>query len=65
MNGRAAAKDYDAYSKESKAWGPVDLGVFEPKDGRMVLRFEVVGASPESRGTKAYFGLDCVVLSPP
>jgi len=65
VNGKSAAKDYDAYSKESKAWGPVDLGVFEPKDGRMVLRVEVVGANPESRGTKAYFGLDCVVLSPP
>jgi len=65
INGKAAAKDYDAYSKESKAWGPVDLGVFEPKDGRMILRVEVVGASPESRGTKAYFGLDCVVLSAP
>jgi len=65
VNGKAAAKDYDAYSKESKAWGPVDLGVFEPKDGRMVLRAEVVGASPESRGTKSYFGLDCVVLSAP
>ena len=65
VNGKAAAKDYDAYSKEAKAWGPVDLGVFEPKDGRMVLRVEVVGANPESRGTKAYFGLDCVVLSAP
>ncbi|MCX5683971.1 MAG: DUF2961 domain-containing protein [Planctomycetota bacterium] len=65
VNGKAAAKDYDAYAKEAKAWGPVDLGVFEPQDGRMVLRIEVVGANPESRGTKAYFGLDCVVLSPP
>ena len=65
INGKAAEKDQDAYSKESVAWGPVDLGVFEPKDGRMVLRVEVVGANPESKGTKSYFGLDCVVLSKP
>jgi hypothetical protein len=65
VNGKAAAKDYDAFSKEAKAWGPVDMGVFEPKDGKMVLRIEVVGANPESRGTKSYFGLDCVVLSAP
>jgi hypothetical protein len=65
INGKAAAKDYDAYSKEAKAGGPVDLGVFEPKDGRMVLRVEVVGANPESKGTKSFFGLDCVVLSAP
>jgi hypothetical protein len=65
VNGKAAAKDYDAYSKEPRAWGPVDLGVFEPKDGRMVLRVEVVGANPESKGAKSYFGLDCVVLSAP
>jgi len=31
----------------------------------MILRIEVVGANPESRGTKAYFGLDCVVFSQP
>ena len=65
VNGKAAAKDYDAYSKEAKAWGPVELGVFEPKDGRMILRVEVVGANTESKGTKSYFGLDCVVLSAP
>jgi hypothetical protein len=65
INGKPAAKDYDAYSKEAKAWGPVELGIFEPKDGKMILRVEVVGANPESKGTKSYFGLDCVVLSAP
>jgi hypothetical protein len=65
VNGKAAAKDCDAYSKEARAWGPVELGVFEPKGGRMVLRVEVVGANAESKGTKSYFGLDCVVLSAP
>jgi hypothetical protein len=65
INGKRAEKDFDAYTKESRASGPIGLGVFEPKDGRMVLRVEVVGANPASRGTKAYFGLDCVVLSKP
>jgi hypothetical protein len=47
------------------ASGPIDVGVFEPKDGRMVLRVEVVGANPAATGTKSYFGLDAVVLSNP
>jgi hypothetical protein len=65
INGKAAEKDYDAYGKDPAAGGPVDLGVFEPKDGRMILRVEVVGANPASKGTQSYFGLDCVVLSKP
>ena len=65
INGKAAEKDYDAYGKDPAASGPVDLGVFEPKDGRMILRVEVVGANPASKGTQSYFGLDCVVLSKP
>jgi hypothetical protein len=65
INGKPAAKEWDACTKESRASGPIELGVFEPKDGQMVLRVEVVGANPASKGTKSYFGLDCVVLSKP
>jgi hypothetical protein len=65
INGKPAEKECDACTKESRASGPIELGVFEPKDGQMVLRVEVVGANPASRGTKSYFGLDCVVLSKP
>ena len=65
INGKAAAKDYDAYSGQSMASGPIDVGVFEPKDGQMVLRVEVVGANPAATGTKSFFGLDAVVLSKP
>ena len=65
INGNPAAKDFDAYSKQSMASGPIDVGVFEPKDGEMVLRVEVVGANPDATGTKSYFGLDGVVLSKP
>ena len=65
VNGKAAAKDYDAYSGQSMASGPIDVGVFEPKDGQMVLRVEVVGANTDARGTKSFFGLDAVMLSKP
>ena len=65
IDGKAAGKDYDAYSKTSMASGPIDLGVFEPKDGQMTLRVEVVGANPAATGTKSYFGLDAVVPSAP
>ena len=47
------------------ASGPIELGVFEPKDGQFILRIEVVGANAASKGTKSYFGLDCVTLSKP
>ena len=65
IDGKAVAKDYDAYSGQSMASGPIDVGVFEPKDGQMVLRVEVVGANPAATGTKSFFGLDAVVLSKP
>jgi len=65
INGKPAEKEWDACTKESRASGPIELGVFEPRDGQMVLRVEVVGANPASKGTKSYFGLDCVVLSKP
>jgi hypothetical protein len=65
INDKPAEKEWDACTKESRASGPIELGVFEPKDGQMVLRVEVVGANPASKGTKSYFGLDCVVLSKP
>ncbi|MBE3071050.1 MAG: DUF2961 domain-containing protein [Planctomycetes bacterium] len=65
INGQPAGKDYDAYAAKSRADGPVDLGTFEPKDGQMVLRVEVVGANAAAKGTKSFFGLDCVVLSGP
>ncbi len=64
VNGKPAGKDYDAFSAEAVSAGPVDLEVFEPQNGEMVLRVEVVGANAASRGTKSFFGLDCVVLSP-
>ena len=63
VNGQAAGKDYDAFSASSVLSGPIELGTFKPKDGRFILRVEVVGANPAARGNKAYFGLDAVTLT--
>jgi len=65
VNGKRAEKDFDGYNAQPVLSGPIALGVFEPKDGQFVLRVEVVGTNPASRGPKYYFGLDAVVLSAP
>jgi len=60
-------KDMDLFSGAhgvAVPTGPIELGVFEPRDGRLVLRAEVVGANEKSEGTRSFFGLDCVVLTP-
>ena len=65
VNGTAVERPFDGFSVKSVVSGPIDLGVFEPKDGRFVLRAEVIGSNPASRGPKYYFGLDCVILAVP
>ncbi len=65
VNGRPAGKDYDAYSPRVILSGPIELGVFEPQDGKFMLRVEVVGANPESKNSKSYFGLDAITASAP
>jgi len=67
INGRTAGAPVDFFSGKQgvcKASGPIDLGTFTPVNGRLVLRAEVVDGNPEAVGTKAFFGLDCVVLEP-
>ncbi len=65
VNGKPVEKPFDGYAPEPALSGPVELGVFEPKDGRFVLRVEVAGCNPASRGPKFFFGLDAAVLSAP
>jgi hypothetical protein len=65
VNGQRAGKDYDSYSPTVILSGPIDLGTFEPKDGKFVLRVEVVGGNSESKNSKSYFGLDAVTLTAP
>lgn len=68
INGKGAGKPIDLCTgQEDKCIpsGPIELGVFEPKNGKLTLRAQVVGANPKSQGTRSFFGLDCVVLSAP
>lgn len=67
VNGQKAGKDTDLFSGgqgRCAPGAPVDLGVFAPRDGKLTLRAEVVGANPGALGSKSYLGLDCVVLTP-
>ena len=64
INGQPAEKDYDAYAPEPVASGPIELGTFTPKDGKFLLRAEVVGSNKAAKGAGCFFGLDCVVLQP-
>jgi hypothetical protein len=62
INGKASGKNYDAYAPAAIASGPIQLGTFQPVDGKLRMRVEVVGANVDSKGPRYYFGLDCVVL---
>jgi hypothetical protein len=65
VNGQRAGKDFDSYSPKVVLSGPIDLGTFEPKDGKFILRVEVVGGNPESKNSRSYFGLDALTLGAP
>ena len=65
VNGQAVAKaPLDLYGDKPSPTGSIHLGIFEPKDGKFILRAEVVGANPESTGPRFYFGLDAVAFKP-
>lgn len=67
VNGVRAGGGVDLFSGERGrcvASGPIDLGAFTPHDGTLVLRAEVVGGHERSEGSKSFFGLDCVILTP-
>lgn len=62
VNGSKVDPDWDAYAPQPVLTGPMGLGTFAPKDGKIIMRVEVTGANPAAKATKAFFGLDCVVL---
>jgi len=67
INKKKAGKDLDlfnAFAHEVAATGPINLGVFEVQDKKMILKAEVVGGHPRSEGSKSFFGLDCIKLIP-
>ena len=57
-------KVVDLWSDTPVASGPLDLGVFRIPSGHFAVRAEIVGANARARGSKAFFGLDCMVLEP-
>lgn len=62
VNGRPAGKDVDFYHPEAMLAEPVDLGTFQAHDGKLLLRAEVTGTNPASRGPRFYHGFDCVEI---
>lgn len=62
VNGQPAGKEVDFYHPEATLAEPVDLGECQAQDGKLLLRAEVIGANPASRGPRFYCGFDCVEL---
>ena len=44
VNGKAAKTTFDGYAEKPTPTGPINLGVHEPKDGKFILRAEVIGS---------------------
>jgi hypothetical protein len=68
VNGERAGGDVDLFNAADRAvaaTGPIDLGIRGPRNGRYVLRVEVVGSNARSEKPGTFFGVDCVVLSAP
>ncbi len=63
VNGKPVGEDIDLYAPQPVT-EDVQLGRAVPVDNRIVLRMELVGKSPKSRGAKTYMGLDCIVVKP-
>ncbi len=64
LNGKANSTDFDGYAPSAHSVGPYVIGTVTPRDGKILLKVEVVGTNPESKGKRYYFGLDCVTLKP-
>ena len=62
VNGQVSGKEIDFYHAEPTLADPVDLGTFQGKDGKLLLRADIVGANAASRGPRFYCGFDCLEL---
>ncbi|WP_145421999.1 glycoside hydrolase family 172 protein [Planctomycetes bacterium K23_9] len=62
VNGKPVAADVDLYAAKPVPSETIELGTSDPVKSSYVLRVELVGKNPQSKG--AFFGLDCVTLSP-
>ena len=63
VNGQSP-KDVDLWSAKPVASGPIDLGELDFQSSTAVLRVDLTGANPNSKGEHSFFGLDCLVLKP-
>ena len=63
VNG-APAKEIDLFNETAIASGPIELGDWNLQDKEFILRVEVIGSNPRSKGAKYFTGLDCIVLRP-
>ncbi len=61
VNGQPAGVEIDLYAARPVPFGPIDLGLVAPIDGAYVLRAEVVGKNPKSKGT--FFGIDGLTVN--
>ena len=59
VNGQAG-KEVDFYHPEAALADPVELGTFQAQDGKLLLRAELTGSNPSSKGSRYYCGFDCV-----
>lgn len=68
INGTPVGEPIDLFSGRAglcEPTGPIELpGWHKPENGTLRLRIEVVGGNPNALGTRAFFGLDAVVLEP-
>lgn len=65
VNGQAVEKTFDMYATKPALSGPIDLGVFMPKEGKLVLRVEVIGENSAAKAPGHFFGLDGVAVQAP
>lgn len=64
INGQPTGIGLDLFSEKVRPTGPVALGAWEPVDGHLTLRVEVVAHNPAAKGTGAFLGIDGLVLEP-
>jgi hypothetical protein len=67
VNSRQVGEPIDFFSGQSGKvvpTGPISLGNAKSEDGHITIRFELVGANDRASGTRSFFGLDCIVLTP-
>ncbi len=65
VNSKTVGKPIDLYEADPVTIDKVDLGVVEPAGNVITIRVQLAGKNPNSRGTGAFFGLDCVLLKQP